>query len=250
MHVYVITGASRGLGAALAQQLLQPGNRLYCVSRSRHVSIEQEAAAKGAEAFTHTFDLSSVNEIDPLMQGIIEGLPQEQLSSLTLINNAGMIDPIVPAARMSNDAMKQNIEVNLVAPILLSTSFLRLTETISCEKRIVNISSGAGKNPYFGWSHYCTSKAGLDMFTKTVALEQLEDERFKAVSIAPGVVDTQMQETIRSRNESDFIHVERFRKLKEEGKLLSPEESASFIIRIMKEDSYPSGAILDVRDLV
>ncbi len=249
MQAYIITGASRGLGAAIASELMKPGNVLYCISRSPHTEVEEEAKSKDVIVHAHSADLTQFGQIDELVGGIIKSMNQEQFASITLINNAGMIDPIAPASRMTNADMQKNVELNLLAPMLLSASFLRWTSTFQCFKQIVNISSGAGKNPYYGWSHYCASKAGLDMFTKTIALEQAHDGNFKTVSIAPGVVDTDMQAKIRSSSEENFVQVERFRKLKEEGLLYTPKQSAAKIVKLIEEHAYESGAVLDIRDL-
>lgn len=249
MHVYIITGASRGIGAALARQLLQPDHHIICISRSPHTVLEGEALKRESHVTSISFDFSKLDEIDALMKKIMSDLAQVSITSLTLINNAGMLEPIKRAADIAPSEMKLNLDVNLTAPVLMSTALLGLTNATSYPKRIVMISSGAGKNPYSGWSHYCTAKAGLDMFTRTIALEQAQDPLFKALSIAPGVVDTAMQTLIREQSAEDFALVDRFQQLKKHGQLLTPEETAVRIISTLQEDTFESGALLDVREL-
>ena len=88
-----------------------------------------------------------------------------------LINNAGVIAPVGPLERADAGEIERNLAVNLVAPMLLMRRFLRATASRSPLRRIINISSGAGRRPIFGWGAYCAAKAGLDMATRVVALE-------------------------------------------------------------------------------
>ena len=116
--------------------------------------------------------------------------PQE-FGSFTLINNAGMVDPIGLIGTVRAEEMTNAIAVNLTAPMILSNAFISTLKNFEGSKRIVNISSGAGRNAYEGWGTYCTTKAGLDHFSRVVALEQENAEHpVDIVSIAPGIIDT------------------------------------------------------------
>ena len=114
----------------------------------------------------------------------------------------------------------------------------------------MNISSGAGRKVYEGWGTYCTTKAGLDHFSRVVAFEQANAEYpVDIVSIAPGIIDTGMQETIRSSNEEVFPLLDQFIDYKEKGLLSSAEGTAEKLIQFMeKEDFQKVGPILDIRD--
>ena len=107
--------------------------------------------------------------------------------------------------------MKLAIALNLTAPMILSNAFIMKLKDFEGTKRIVNISSGAGRNAYEGWGTYCTTKAGLDHFSRVVALEQENAEYpVDIVSIAPGIIDTGMQETIRGSKEEAFPLLDQF----------------------------------------
>jgi len=116
--------------------------------------------------------------------------------------------------------------------------------------RIINISSGAGRRPISGWSAYCASKAALDMATRVVALEAQSRRRpVEAVSLAPGVVDTDMQGEIRGMEPAQFADVERFRAMKAEGALRTAEDVAADILRLEGEGRLVGDAVLDLRQL-
>src|SRR5690606_5817181 len=124
----------------------------------------------------------------------------------------------------------------------LTSAFIRLSSTLQADKAVLNISSGAGRNPYEGWSSYCTSKAGLDMFTRCVAAEQQsENYPVRVLSIAPGVIDTKMQQVIRDTKPEDFVHLNRFVELKQSGKLVSPGDAADKLLNAIFDVSLASG---------
>jgi benzil reductase ((S)-benzoin forming) len=117
-------------------------------------------------------------------------------------------------------------------------------------RRIVNISSGAGRRAIFGWSAYCTAKAGLDMASRVVALEaETRGRALEVVSLAPGVIDTPMQETVRSVPAADFVDVERFRAMKAEGLLRPAEDVAADILRLEAEGRLKGEAVQDLRQI-
>ena len=121
---------------------------------------------------------------------------------------------------------------------------------LDADKQIINISSGAAVSPYAGWSVYCTSKAAIDMMTKTIAAEQSAVKNgVKCISIYPGVVDTNMQDQIRSTSVSDFKNVERFKELKTTNQLYSPAFVGKQIYELDHNQTLDNGAIFDIRYL-
>ncbi|MFK4998124.1 SDR family NAD(P)-dependent oxidoreductase [Bacillus sp. N9] len=114
---------------------------------------------------------------------------------------------------------------------------------------MINISSGAGRTPYTGWSSYCAGKAGLDHYTRVVAEEQRNNPfGVKIISIAPGIIDTEMQEKIRGTNKEAFEHVDRFIDYKNQGLLSTAEETANKLIQLIeREDFHTMEPILDLR---
>jgi benzil reductase ((S)-benzoin forming) len=125
-----------------------------------------------------------------------------------------------------------------------------MTEGAAAVRRIVNISSGAGRRPISGWSAYCAAKAGLDMASRVVALEARgRGQAVEVTSLAPGVIDTGMQGAVREASAEDFADVERFRRMKAEGALRSPAEVAADILRLEAAGRLGADAVQDLRQL-
>lgn len=236
MDAYIITGASKGIGAALCKQLHDEGNTVIGISRSIPESWE------GTKLLP--FDLSQTEGIPELMTEAIALIP-ENCDSVTLINNAGTIEPIGFVENNDPESIISSISLNLTAPMLLSTAFIKELQKFEGDLKIMNISSGAGRKAYKGWSAYCAGKAGLDHFT--VCLDE-ENERVKAVSVAPGIIDTGMQERIRESKEDEFPLIDHFKEYKASGLLSSPEETASKLIALIQRQDFASlDPILDLR---
>jgi NAD(P)-dependent dehydrogenase (short-subunit alcohol dehydrogenase family) len=189
MGVVVVTGASRGLGHAIARRLASGGTRLVLAVRSARSATDLRrefgVAAEVVEA--------DVNAPDAAASVLRAGLDRwGRLDGL--VNNAGVIEPIAPLAETDPDAWEASIRTNLLAPYRVSRELIKLTAG-AARLRIVNISSGAALNPLEGWSAYCAGKAALSMLTRSLNLEYGPD--LLAFSFLPGLVDTDMQATIR-----------------------------------------------------
>lgn len=234
MQIYIVTGASKGIGGELFEQLKETEVVVIGIARSN---------PQNHENFVE-IDLTNREA----RQGLLERLLTpylETADSFTLINNAGTVEPIGKLGTLSADALQQAIELNLTAPIELSNEFIGVLSNTRVKKQIINISSGAGRNAYEGWGIYCTTKAGLDQFSKVIRLEQgrVEDP-VGIVSIAPGIIDTGMQETIRSSDADGFPMLEQFINYKEEGKLRSAEATAQLLIEWMEKEDLASAEVL------
>jgi len=239
MEVYIVTGASKGIGKELVKQLAAEGHFVFGLSRTNSV-----------EEGVHSIqcDVSDATQLQAAADEIFTRIPEA--SAYTLINNAGMIEPIGLAGDLEEQDVVKSVAVNLTAPMLLSNAFIQILKNRNAEKKIVNISSGAGRNAYEGWSSYCTTKAGLDHFSRVVALEQKSAiYPVQIASIAPGIIDTGMQETIRSSKEEDFPHLDRFKSYKENEQLSSPAETAEKLIDFIKNMNTFNETILDIRQL-
>jgi benzil reductase ((S)-benzoin forming) len=240
VDVVIVTGASKGIGYELRKQLQALGKKVIGIART----VDQDATS-----FV-TADLANTN----LLEGILSSIIDEDIevaTSFTLINNAGIVDPIGLVGNLTAAEIEKSMAVNLTAPIILSNIFINKLRDINMVKRIINISSGAGRNPYEGWGAYCTTKAGLDHFSRVVAMEQT-NEKFpvEIVSIAPGIIDTDMQKTIRSSDEGDFPLLDQFITYKEQGILSSAKETAAKLIAVLEHDDFKAiGPIADVRKL-
>ncbi|AJG18662.1 SDR family oxidoreductase [Cupriavidus basilensis] len=246
-HLIIITGTSRGLGASLTQALLKPGNRLVCVSRSRNPELERAASASGVKVAWHLQDLSQAGPSATWLGSVLD-VVEETLASVTLILNAGVIDPIGPIANLREPALVQHLLTNLATPMTMSAAFLSHTERFGCPRKILAISSGAARRPVEGWSAYCASKAGLDMFVRSINAEYAQapaERAVRAVALAPGVVDTGMQATIRN---ADFAQVQRFRDLKDNDQLASADDTAQRIAAYLERPDFGSTELDDIRN--
>ncbi len=249
MRYFIITGASKGLGEGIALALLDEDHHLFCISRSENKDLKKLAVARNCKLDFHLFDLAVSMDIDSLAELIFTDIDKSKAEGVYLINNAGLIDPVKRVEDCSAEAVDMHMRVNLIAPMLLSSAFIKHTAGIRAEKRILNISSGAASNPYYGWSCYCTGKAGIEMFGRCITVEQ-EDEDYpvQTMSVAPGVIDTGMQETIRSTNERDFINREKFVDLKESGQLVPPGMAGKKLAGLLLSPKFRDGQAIDIRD--
>ncbi|MDQ0337479.1 benzil reductase ((S)-benzoin forming) [Caldalkalibacillus uzonensis] len=249
MKYVIITGASRGLGEALTRQLLQEGHHLFCISRRKNETLLEEAQKKNVALEYFEYDLQNLDGLEKLMEHIFDQIDLSRAKTIALINNAGIVEPVKPIEKCPTDELTANIHVNLLAPMVLTSLFVKLADRFNGDKRIMNISSGAGKRAVHGWSAYCTSKAGLDLFTRCVGLEQEgQTNPVKVLSVAPGIIDTDMQTNIRSTQQEDFPDVERFIEYKVQGQLMSPAFVAEKLICLFFEEQWPQGGVVDIRD--
>ncbi len=248
MNYYIITGTSRGIGEAIAKALLSKNNKLFCISRNESESLKKLASEKGALIDQITFDLSNSDGIETLMESIFQKIDKNQTEKIALINNAGLLAPVKPVHRASNAELVDHINVNLIAPMLLTSLFIKKVLDWPIPKTIMNISSGAAINPYFGWSPYCSSKAGLNMFAASVGMEQSYEEfPVKIFSVAPGIVETSMQELIRSTDEKDFVYKQKFVELKEQGQLSDADVTGRKLADLIFSDEVEQGGFTDLR---
>ena len=162
-----------------------------------------------------------------------------------LINNAGDVGPITRIGSQSYEEVADNYTINVTAPSFLCNQFVQAYQNNKAQKIIINVSSGAGKHPIEAWSTYCSSKAALDMFTQVLKAEHPD---FKVFSVAPGIVDTPMQDNIRNANEQHFPHLDRFQSYKADGDLVSAREIALKYLKIIQEPQNFQEVLFSVRD--
>lgn len=249
MKTFIITGASRGLGAAIAEQCLQKGNHCILISRTPHSGLKEKADMAGARLSFIYMDLFDGSQLLPLIDKILLELDEE--SDIYWINNAGVIDPIKRVGDLEQENIELSMRVNFMAPVVLADSFINRTKDWKRKKVMVNISSGAAKNPYHGWAAYCSTKAGLEMFTRVAGLEQ-EKEPFPMtlISFSPGVMDTGMQETIRSADEKDFSDSSKFHDYKDKGLLRSPDFVAEKLLDLLECTDLENGKFYELNRLL
>jgi benzil reductase ((S)-benzoin forming) len=229
-YIY-ITGTGSGIGKALANLLVKnPANRVIGISRHQKIKHPQ---------YLHiTFDLS---DMDKLSKFRFESI--RYTDKIVLVNNAATLGEVKYAGKLHNSGIIKSMQLNLIAPAVLTNQFIRAYKGIEADKLILNISSGAAQYPVDGWSIYCATKAGLDMLTQTVELEQLKEHeahRFRTFSIAPGIVNTPMQTKIRKMTSDNFSRVEEFRDYHKTGVLAEPEDIAKKLSNVIENpNQYP-----------
>lgn len=251
MKVFIITGTSRGLGNSIAKRLVDTNHHILCISRRLDNELTIYTKDKKGKMDFLQFDLSEVYKIENLMNTVFDKINFSETESISLVNNAGILAPMKSIEDCEDSEIINNVNVNLLAPILLTSAFIKHVKSFEGDKRIINISSGAGKKPYYGWSNYCASKAGLDLFTQCVGVEQnSRDHAVKIVSLAPAIMDTEMQAEIRRTDRQDFEQVERFKDFKKNGLLLPVDEVADKVIKLLLHEDYPQGGVIDVRDIL
>ncbi|KDR95407.1 benzil reductase ((S)-benzoin forming) [Peptoclostridium litorale DSM 5388] len=250
MKYAIITGASRGLGNATAKKLIEKGYTLFCISRKQDMEIVKKAYEKNVELNYYEFDLSNVELIEGLMDDVFEKISAGEAESLYLINNASVVSPLRPISKCESGSIIKNIKVDLLAPIILISTFIRLSEKMEIQKRIVNISSGAAYGPMHGAACYCSAKAGIEMLTKCVGIEEEGKEHpVKVMSFTPGIMDTEMQREVRSSNEQDFAELKRFKNYKKKGMLTKPEIVAEKVVKLIECRDFKQGESIDVSDI-
>lgn len=249
---FLITGTSRGIGEALARQLLGPENRVFCVSRNQNPGLEVEAQVKKFHLEDIALDLTELSKIRDVFREIFRGINSEEVRSISLVNNAGIIHPIREIGAVdASEQIIRAVAVNLQATMLVTDVFIRESNEWDVPRKIMNLSTGAAKRPVHGWSAYCSSKAGVDMFTRCVAEEQLGQENpLRIVAFAPGVVDTEMQIEIRNSNPDHFKEHARFVEMKAKGALLDPYVVAQKMKEVLSSPTFGDELFMDVRDLL
>lgn len=239
MNVLIITGGSNGIGKAIAQKYTSENFIVISISRSKATNVNFQQI---------TADLSNTASAIDAINSSFSSLNIKSISSITLVNNAGSLGEINTLGNLNSQKIQDSIQLNTTTPLVLANEFIRFTKNLNCKKQIITISSGAAVNPYSGWSVYCASKAAIEMMTKTIALEQNElTNGVKCIAIKPGVVDTNMQTSIRKTTAAAFKNVQRFKNLKENNELYSPEFVANRIYQIDTQNQLENGAIIDLR---
>lgn len=248
-HLTIITGASRGMGLAMAGQLLDAGHDLLCMSRGHNEALDLRASGKGLRCEQWPQDLTRTEAAAARLESWLAGNDAGAFASVTLINNAGVLPRIAPLAAVPAADLAGALRVGLEAPMLLTSAFLRATKAWKAQRKVLNISSGLGRRAMASQAAYCAAKAGLDHFTRCVALEEAGTPNgARLCSLAPGVIDTEMQNQLRSADAGQFPDLASFIGLKEKGVLSSPSEAAARVLAVLARADFGSNPVADVRD--
>lgn len=239
----IITGHTRGLGAALAANLLAREISVLALARGGNAELAQRFPGVLEQV---QLDLSDSTALaswldDNALRRYLAGS-----KAIVVINNAGMLAPVGPIASLDARAISRAVNLNVAAPLMLASAVSAAAADAS-ELRIVHISSGAARSAYAGWGVYCATKAALDHHARAVALER--KPLLRICSLAPGVIDTAMQAEIRASTPELFPMQAKFTALKHDGKLSAPHECADALIDYVLSEQFGSAPVADLRAL-
>ena len=243
---FLVTGASKGIGLQLSLSLAESGFSVILLARDTNLLEESTEQVRSISPASSSIicDLSDNNSIDDA----ILLLKRDHKKLDGIIHNAGMISPIMPMSKAPSDAWAENIQVNLIGVQRLTQGVYSLMKA-STRCRVTTISSGASLRPLESWSSYCVAKAGQDMWARCLA-EEGKRHGISAISIAPGIVDTDMQKEIRSADSQDFPSLSSFVGYFENGDLSSPSDVAKKLLPLITTHTFEqSGQRFDVREL-
>lgn len=223
----------------MARTYLQRGHKIAACSRSHPPEdLDDSSSGWGGQLYYQ----SNVDVCDPqAIKSFLENTTKKLGPGIDVwINNAGILNPIKPIRDTNFADFEKNIQINLMGTFHATKAFINYCRSRSDdgtgEFTLVNISSGAATKGYAGWGAYCSSKGAVDRLTECALAEEQDETNssicFRAYSIAPGVIDTDMQATIRSTDRSDFPMVETFHKIKESNSFNTPPYVAIEIERL------------------
>lgn len=231
--VALITGASRGLGAGLAERFLERGLKVAACARR-----QPELAGDADKILTVAADVTNAEAMQQLCDDAVARFGQLDL----WINNAGLLAPIGPLRDNDPSEFARHIEVNVVGVFNGSRAFIRHLHARGGDGVLFNISSGAARNAYAGWSAYCAAKAAVDRMSESIALEEA-DTGLRVHAVAPGIIDTDMQAMIRDCSPEQFPRVQKFLDLKANDGFSSPAFIADRLLELAFDPSASQQAV-------
>jgi NAD(P)-dependent dehydrogenase (short-subunit alcohol dehydrogenase family) len=234
-----ISGASAGLGAALAATIPFEGAELIDISRrggtpgAHHVAV----------------DLADPGSWPVVEKDFRQRIEADDPELVVFIHNAGTLTPLGSADHVDPEQYTRNVLLNSAAGQVLGQSFLSAVSGRGCEQHLIMISSGAARRPHEGESSYGAGKAAIDQWVRTVGLEQQRrSPGCRVISVSPGSVDTDMQAELRAASSDEVPTSGRFREMQALGNLAKPETVARAIWSLLDRD-LPSGTVLHIRDV-
>ncbi|MEM6282252.1 MAG: SDR family oxidoreductase [Chloroflexota bacterium] len=231
----IVTGASDGLGAAIAEQLGKLHANVVITAR-RQDALEQTAErviAAGGQVRIVAGDITEAFICKKLVQTAVEAFGMLDV----VVNNAGVLDPLATVADGQPNDWRHTFEVNLFGPLTLTQAALPHLRKTENPGRIINVSSGAAVASYPTWGAYGATKAALNHLTATISAEE---PNVTAIALRPGVIDTAMQRQIRDEGKDimpDALY-DRFMQF-HEGKVLLPPEKPGFAAAVLALHAPP-----------
>ena len=232
-----ISGASSGIGGALAATVPWEGARVLGVSRRPPVVGEHVKA-----------DLAQPASWELVRRSFERELAVWSGDRVVFVHAAGVVDPIGFAGEVVTDAYVRNVILNSAAGQVLGHMFLAAVRGVDARRHMVVLTSGAAKSVYPGWASYGAGKAGLDQWVRDAGAEQDLRGGAQVIAVAPGTVDTGMQQRLRETAEHDFPKRQKFVDLHRDRGLADPARVAEQIWGLLAR-GLENGAVVDLRDL-
>ncbi|KAI0455719.1 short-chain dehydrogenase [Xylaria acuta] len=226
--VFIVTGASRGLGLAIAQALLREphsNNKVFAVARSEDGLRRLKTEHGGDSVDYATADLSDLKEAPRIVASAVKAFGRVD----GLVVNHSTLSPITKIFDSDAEEWRRAFDINVFSAVALVKE--SIAELRKSHGRVIFVSSGASSNAYIGWGAYGTSKAALDHLCAHLAIEE---PTITAVTVSPGKVDTAMQKQIRDEGHigmSPDIHAS-FVAEHENGRLLNPDQPGTVIAKL------------------
>jgi len=242
MLTAIVTGVSRGLGEALCAQLLERGCRVVGIGRGTSARLAGER---------YTFvkcDLGDAAALAERAAPAFARIAAERPDAICLINNAATLEPVGVLGTLGSVDIARSITVNLAAPIGLSSLFCKTFDEGAMDRRIINVSSGAAQSTLPGESLYCIAKAGLEMLTRSLAAEHASTS-FRAITLRPGIIDTDMQVFARSQTENTLPSVDLFKGFHVSGTLVPPDTVARKVLDRLVFEAVEQGRTYSYAEL-
>jgi benzil reductase ((S)-benzoin forming) len=241
-HAAIVTGVSRGLGAALGSELLGRGYTVLGIGRTGNPELT------GDRYRFLELDLADAVQLDTKVAPAFEELKERRPASVCLLSNAATVRPVGTLGQLAAEEITAALSVNLAAVVTLANVFCRVFTDEAMTRRIINVSSGAADNALEGEAVYCVAKAGLEMLTRTLAAEQ-QAPTFRAITVRPGVIDTDMQLFARSQTPDVLPSVELFKGFHSQGRLVAPRVVASKIVARLVVGDVENGRMYTYQEL-
>jgi sepiapterin reductase len=247
--LYIITGANRGFGRALAGLLPLkgkngPGNELWLLGRNQTTldTATRELAGGWDKVSCISIDFAALDAIEEKLDDWIPKLTKKEWQHVYLFNNAGVLGPLQRAENLPAKGVREAVDSDLTGTIIFTS---RLLKAFKCPITLVNTSSLAAIRPFDTWSVYCTIKAGREMFYQSIAHEAQAHAKFiRVLNYAPGPLDTDMQGEIRDKMPNVDLK-KQFETMHSKKQLVEPVDSARKLVRLIEQDKWKNGDHID-----
>lgn len=235
----IIFGTTRGLGAALYEHATQQVGDCVLVNRK---SVESRRSGDAAVVV----DLGqTVTDHD--ISKIFSAKDLSQYGAIQLIANASITGPITTIGNTTSQEIAATLLTNAVNYMSIINAFIAKTSSLDVHIRILVVSSGSAESPTHGLAPYCASKAAIEMFIRSVALEP--HDNLEIVAFRPGVMDTDMQQALRNADQKDFANTDRYKQLYQDGQLRTSESVATTIFKLLDSSKQWTESVVDINTM-